>query len=366
MKKSMYFPGLNGLRFYAAMSVIIAHTAMSYPELRPYSYGRESLFEWFFLSGYQAVNLFFVLSGFLITFLLFREREETGDISITRFYRRRILRIWPLYYLVALIGLVVLPTWFGHSVSLPVLTPAAIAGVLTLLPNLSNAVRGIGAIAPLWSLGIEEQYYLVWPHVIKRNRMWIAVAGIILFRSIAEAVVNRWGDAVLARVIWDTRFECMAMGAIGAWLYTYHKRACQIIYKPIAQGYFGLLFVLLIFFDLPNTVLMNLVTSVVFLVIILNVATNPRSLVKLENRTLRYLGDLSYGLYVWHYPILYLVMRSIQYTGALFDLWLYPLVIGFTLIAAALSHHYFEAPFLRRKAQFSPCANMLARETTTR
>ena len=93
----VHFPGLNGLRFYAAVSVLVQHA-----EGLPVRCGMEktSVLNHAFLPGTEAVNLFFVLSGFLITFLLLTEQDRSGDINVRKFYLRRALRIWPLYFLI--------------------------------------------------------------------------------------------------------------------------------------------------------------------------------------------------------------------------------------------------------------------------
>src|SRR4051812_33341468 len=96
-----HFPGLDGLRGLGALSVIPAHI-----EQLKTSFGFDAVF-WFPIHAKIGVVLFFTLSGFLITFLLLRERQLRGRISIARFYRRRMLRIWPLYFLIVLSSLFV-------------------------------------------------------------------------------------------------------------------------------------------------------------------------------------------------------------------------------------------------------------------
>src|SRR5690242_10445960 len=104
-------PGLNTLRFYAALAVIIEHISiqLSQPSILFHN------ISFFFVSAQQAVNLFFVLSGFLITYLLLSERQSTNTINIRNFYVRRILRILPLYYWIVFLGLVLFPILFGNT-----------------------------------------------------------------------------------------------------------------------------------------------------------------------------------------------------------------------------------------------------------
>jgi peptidoglycan/LPS O-acetylase OafA/YrhL len=111
MKEKIYFPGLNGLRFLAAIAVIVVHIEQ-FKQLFGLTDGTTQ--SQFFLApllptGIESVILFYVLSGFLITYLLLSESQKTGQIAVRRFYLRRILRIWPLYYLRVFVGFVVIP-----------------------------------------------------------------------------------------------------------------------------------------------------------------------------------------------------------------------------------------------------------------
>jgi peptidoglycan/LPS O-acetylase OafA/YrhL len=106
-KAKVYFPGLHGLRFFAAMMVVFSHVELmkdyhGYPNLYA---SNLAVYE----SGRMGVTLFFVLSGFLISYLLLTEKKITGSISVKKFYGRRILRIWPLYYLLVILTFIVLP-----------------------------------------------------------------------------------------------------------------------------------------------------------------------------------------------------------------------------------------------------------------
>src|SRR5918998_5183317 len=102
----VYFPGLNGLRFFAAMLVVFGHVELL-KEYHGYSniHSNLAVYE----LGRMGVTFFFVLSGFLISYLLFAEQKSAGTISIRKFYIRRVLRIWPLYFLIVILAFFVLP-----------------------------------------------------------------------------------------------------------------------------------------------------------------------------------------------------------------------------------------------------------------
>ena len=105
--KHIYFSGLNGLRFFAALAVIITHIELIKEQMEfPGLHSKNKIV---FELGGLGVVFFFVLSGFLITYLLLKEKEQTGTINVKKFYLRRILRIWPLYFLIVALGFFVLP-----------------------------------------------------------------------------------------------------------------------------------------------------------------------------------------------------------------------------------------------------------------
>jgi peptidoglycan/LPS O-acetylase OafA/YrhL len=188
----VYFPGLHGLRFVAALAVVVAHIELlksyhGYPNhadnLAIYELGR------------IAVTFFFVLSGFLITFLLLQEKRSAGRISIRKFYVRRALRIWPLYYSVVFLAFVVLPrvsvlhTPMISSTAAEHHTPMLALFVL-LLPQVALSLYPPFPYAePLWSIGVEEQFYLFWPVIVasaKKLVPWligVTVAGLYRNRS---------------------------------------------------------------------------------------------------------------------------------------------------------------------------------------
>ena len=183
-KRRFYHPELDGLRFYAFLGVFVCHAlpldTAFYHSLHlpmPWLWGAIAV------SGASGVDLFFALSAFLITSLLLRERQETGEISLRLFYIRRILRIWPLYFLVIAMGVLLAHTartrnhlWY-YDQSLPWYY---VAGYLLFVGNWVYAAFGTthSICAPLWTVSIEEQFYLVWPAVMKLlKRRGMIIAG---------------------------------------------------------------------------------------------------------------------------------------------------------------------------------------------
>ena len=161
----VFFPNLEGLRFFAFFVVFVNHATHS---LGYFNHSNKYAFInlHFFKNGDLGVSFFFVLSGFLITYLLLKEKELSGKINIKNFYLRRILRIWPVYFLVVALCLIVFPRlgnlvpgWFPISVDTSSLNPLF---YLTFTGNFDYLVNGISnvMIGVLWSVSIEEQFYL--------------------------------------------------------------------------------------------------------------------------------------------------------------------------------------------------------------
>jgi peptidoglycan/LPS O-acetylase OafA/YrhL len=360
----IHFPGLNALRFYAALAVVYSHVVQNVSPLPVIA----EIMGPFLIDGHSAVNLFFVLSGFLITYLLLRESMEHGDVAVGKFYVRRILRIWPLYYLVIIIGLLVFPLIFGQDYTLsvfyaeypymPVPITTKLALVFFLLPNLA------GITAPMvhiWSIGVEEQFYLVWPWIVRdRTRILKACLAIFVLKFTLAAIIPLLNVHGAMSIFEELRFECMAVGALGAYAYCEASRWLKWCYHPVAQFLAWGVFVYLTWKTNvlnPSNSYGATIMAISFVIIILNMATNPRSLVRLDHPFLERMGQISYGLYMYHFPFLYLVLRLARHFN-LNDAFFYPTtffivsLVG-TWLVAELSYRWFETPFLNLKDRFT-------------
>lgn len=161
-----YFSGLNGLRFLAAFLVIFHHIAQYRNWLGlPNSWGNSAIDA----MGHMPVSFFFVLSGFLITYLLMHEYDQTGTISVRFFYFKRVIRIWPLYFLIVLLALLITQSYAGSLFGVKN-DPSAIKVILPLIAIFPNLLRvtfpNLVGGNQLWSIGVEEQFYLFWPILI--------------------------------------------------------------------------------------------------------------------------------------------------------------------------------------------------------
>ncbi|HWC54325.1 MAG TPA: acyltransferase, partial [Chitinophagaceae bacterium] len=188
--KRKYFQNLDGLRFILAMVVFFGHSRLG-EVLKDVS--SIDFFDRIInigSAGYLAVSFFFTLSGFLITYLIIEEKENTGNFSLRNFYLRRIIRIWPLYYVVLFFTFFIYPlikVQLGYMDQ----NPYNLLYQLFFLSNFDNISvdqQGLVDVAPMmisinWSIAIEEQFYAVWPilfFITGARRFWIAIISVIL------------------------------------------------------------------------------------------------------------------------------------------------------------------------------------------
>lgn len=371
-KNSLYFPNLNGIRALAALSVVIYHI-----------YGLKTNFKAMFppniirvlWNGHDAVTIFFVLSGFLITYLLLVEHQRTGTIAVRQFYVRRVLRIWPVYYLLVFIGFVVVPlivqaVQFSGYYTFAKDPLLALLLYVIWLPNAVGFFTTIPIVLlPLWTIGIEEQFYLLWPALLKRAIRWIpAIAiGLLIWRVginqlvtlyIVDSRIPQILRSILA-ILNQIRIENMAMGGLAAYiLFHNQRRILDVLFHPVIEKILTALVVAqILFFPGDNTPLVNMALGIPYAWFILNLAANPRSTLRLENRLFNRLGNYSYGIYMYHMPLIYLtlmVLQLLKVTDPIpFNLILYTVVIGGTILLAAASYRWFEQPFLRLKTRFT-------------
>jgi peptidoglycan/LPS O-acetylase OafA/YrhL len=358
-QQRFYQPELDGLRFYAFLGVFVYHTLPSQAELYhrlhlpwPQLWGAVAK------SGAAGVDLFFALSAFLITSLLLRERQQTGRISLRLFYMRRILRIWPLYFAVLSLGVVLAHTTPGQH-----LPWYYVAGYLLFAGNWISAVFGHpqSICSPLWTVSIEEQFYLLWPALMKMlGCRGMRIAAMLIFLL---AVVSQVG-IVLAGLSGGyiyygsaSRCDSLALGILLA--LSAHRlprltsgRRCLLVGGGLLSWIGASTWLI----DRPGPVSMHMVLG--RLIISLGAAAILCGCLYSRSHWLRStwvvaLGRRSYGLYMLHLTGI-LMLQSL-----LHPVWGWQLLatkalgLAMTVILAFASYRWVESPFLRFKDHFA-------------
>ena len=345
-RKIGYIPEFDGIRGVALLIVLISHTAVLYRATR-----------WSAIpGGFLALDMFFVLSGFLITALLLREQAQTGSLNFRAFYRRRALRLLP-----ALV--VVLAAHWCYSIltDLPQdLERSTLLAVALYYLNWKIAAgqEYVAAFGHLWSLSIEEQFYIVWPCVIAwglhvRRRLSLVI--IILLAVIAYVAVAR-GLMLESGMKWshlyvrtDARAEGLLVGALLAHMWVRGATPTRLVI-PLAWIASAFLAWCLIFVQPQDAELYaGLFTAIAFAwgVIMLAILETPWSIKGLLRLpVLRVLGRVSYGCYLWHFPVYVAVRRHTPDWPAA---WRIVVAVLLTALATYLSWVLIERRFLARK-----------------
>jgi peptidoglycan/LPS O-acetylase OafA/YrhL len=370
MLKKVYFPGLNGIRAIAAMIVIFFHIdQFSYyfqlPSIGFYRTG---------MAGY-GVTLFFVLSGYLITNLLLLEKQEFNRIDLRKFYLRRIFRIWPIYYLIIIASIFII-------IFVPDIIKVGPENLLTTLLLysllLSNIGFGLGlgftTISPLWSIGVEEQFYLFWPVIINKSSKVLRSLFLILFIYLTFKFVFRiFENGIIYNIISLSSFSCMAIGGIGAYLVNSKSKYLSFVFNPISQIMAWSLFLVSIAFKPLHffSFIDKEINSLIYIVLIVNVSANKKTIINLENKVFDFVGKISYGIYIYHMVILVLLSNVLNYfrlkltPGVIGYFYMYFLVLVTTIIVATISYNYFESYFLKLKLNYSKIKSVNSRNNSS-
>ena len=364
---SVYFPNLDGIRFIAALLVIINHV-----EQISSIYSINNCFENDFIknTGKLGVCLFFVLSGFLITLLLFKEEKLTGTVSLKWFYIRRILRIWPLYFLIIILGLFVYQ--YIPGLRLPDSNYSVynnnLGSIMLLfvffMPNVVLINFGaIPFVAQTWSIGAEEQFYLFWPALNKyiKNKLLLISIVFCVFYSLSFyfSYTQMQSDKHLFmhRLIETIPIHYMCIGAFFAYVACNDFKIIQLMKSIFFSKLFQLAaltsIICIILFKIYIPFIQKEYFAFIFGVIIYNAALNDKNIFLLNNKFLTYLGKISYGLYMYHPVAIVVSIVILIYSGLENNkILVYTLVLGLSILMATISYEFFEKYFFKLKNKF--------------
>ena len=363
-----FFENLTGLRFVGALAVFIFHCFTLHREIWG-DFFQDNWFQKIYSvaeKGHVGIILFFVLSGFLITYLLLHENKLKGKINLAKYYMRRVLRIWPLYFLVVLFGFFLFPVLpFGVD------TVHQLWMYTLFLSNIDEiwvgASDSLNFLTATWTVAAEEQFYLIWGLLIgifsfrKKSTYYIFFNAIII-----GSLVFRYLNLDDPRTLYYHTFSVMSDLAFGGLvaLFAFSGKA-KLLFEKLTRIQLILFYVLaaLIFIfegSFLKGVLFTfdrLVPEAIFAFIILEQVYAKKSFYKIDMIPLLYSsGELTYGFYMFHTIYFYywsIYFESHNYTDHLWQFIVYGLVVFVsTYLTAYLSLHYFERPFLRLKKHF--------------
>ena len=351
-RKVRFFGSLDGLRALSIAGVIWFHSWWGTPYFPQFN--RIPVLR----QGSFGVHIFFVISGFLITTLLLRERDRCGKISIREFYIRRALRIWPLYY--ATLGLYVVlvllfeRNWRGQSFFhyLPYFLTYTYTWFLS--PKWTGGIFNLA-----WTLATEEQFYAFWPLVLRFFRGFWSSATIIVLLGLKYAADYGWTNRVLPPGWLPTRIVLSAsiaicLGVLLAqalhsergfrWLYSVlgRKWSAPVMLAALA----GCLYPAQVPFTAAYLATAALVGSCV-----IREDNGLASILQL--RPIAQMGVLSYGMYLLNSLSIHAVQLALGHLGLLYPPLVFPLALGLATAAAWVSYRYFESRFLELKTRFS-------------
>jgi peptidoglycan/LPS O-acetylase OafA/YrhL len=373
-----YFQNMDILRFIAAYMIVVLHSFFGWkryfgnPEFinthtSPGAFNKiENIIHNFTIG----VDVFFIISGFLITFLLLSEYEKNGKVDVMKFYIRRAFRIWPLYFLMILVA--PLLTYFLMEQSPGYLLHFLFAGNFDIINQGTKSV----ATDHLWSICIEEHFYLICPLLIafipvkKLPRALLTIILIsILFRAYAASYIPNYGSVLYLHTL--SRIDILALGSLFGYLF--HQKKLEFNHSlPVRLIIYTIFILLLINVDYNEcgTFFAATMKKYVFVLIAAywmgNFLFNPDAILSVKNFNLLHLcGKVSYGIYMFNPVIIYLFLelyKKYNYTN--FPLFI--LLVNVSLVVVtALSYRFFELPFLNLKEKYAVIKTIGTTKDTT-
>jgi peptidoglycan/LPS O-acetylase OafA/YrhL len=353
-----HMPALDGVRALAIIVVMIYHLEWITPSLHSYVKG-----------GFLGVDIFFVLSGFLITSILLNEHEKTATISLKNFYLRRFLRLIPAFWFF----LICLYLFGTHL--LPQFQADLIFGRHDFIYALTYTMNWFSATNPgydsnlnhAWSLSIEEQFYIIWSLVLfkafaerqKRKTILLITIGFIVAVSVSRAVRALTGTADTRMLYYatDTRIDSLLIGCVTSMIFVWKMLPAGAVKKfgfklLLTCSTFAGAFVLFSFsHDAVELYVVGLPTFniAVAIGIFWLVSSHGTTLHKfLENRFVGRIGNISYALYLWHYLMYEFAKKEFATSES-------RIFVGLSLAIAmaCISYYLIEKPFLKLKNKFN-------------
>ena len=374
--KSKYLPSIDSLRALAVLAVIIYHVDVNYLP-----------------GGFLGVDLFFVLSGYLISSLIIKEYRKTGSLNLYNFYIRRARRLLPAVYFMITVGLVVMVLF--NEVLLRKSHLDAIFGYIYssnwwYIFHKLDYFDSFGAQSPfkhLWSLAIEEQFYMIFPllfllvnrkkkskdgtYKLNKNFLYV-VLGLILVSLIAHILLFDINN--ISRIYFgtDTRAFSLLVGVVGAILYPMERLHAKVtpqqnmLYSVVSLVSIATLITVMIYTSEYNTLLYRggfLLVAILGLIVIISSGKQHTLMSRLLSfKPVVFIGKISYSLYLWHFPVLVLTtpVSEIGNPNIIFVI----LRVILTFVLATASYLFVETPI--RKLGFKNYINVIFKKLKKR
>jgi peptidoglycan/LPS O-acetylase OafA/YrhL len=363
--QSFYHPELDILRFFAFFAVFIHHALPRDATIYIDGGLSPTATHWLLAAksaGAFGVDLFFALSAFLITELLRREYVSRGKFSLSNFYIRRALRIWPLYFMFLAAAAFVIPIILPDDK----FGPAYVISFALFFGNWICVTSGMpfSVASPLWSISVEEQFYLGWPLLLRLfgmnfiKQLAIGMLTLALSVRVLLAILGVEGSGVWCNTL--ARLDPIALGAVLAVVLRGRAPQIKSAFRLLMIGVALASFLLVAKYldqDGPTSIATYSVTALASVVLLIAFLRSDARLLRFPPFTwLVYLGRISYGLYVFHLlalalagQMLFIPLVGIQIN---FELRLLTALL-LTVLFAAISYAWLERPFLKLKERFS-------------
>lgn len=348
--KRRYMPGIDGLRAIAVIGVILYHLNIPW-----------------FPGGFSGVTVFFVLSGYLITDILIDEWNQNHKINYLHFMIRRLRRLAPA--LLVMIFIITLTVIFTNHPSFEKVRSDFLPSLFYVtnwwyIFHEVSYFESFGPASPfthIWSLAIEEQFYLIWPLAVilgctflkrKRLRAMAILIGVVLSAGLMAFLYIPGEDPSRVYYGTDTRAFSLLLGAALAIVWP-SQRLSKTLPKHASivlefVGVSGLLLIIIMFsttsqFDESHYQGGMLLLSIITTLVVAALAHPASKLAQwLSVKPLKWIGGRSYGIYLWHYPIIVLTTPIVNTDGI--NIWRITLQIAATFLISALSYRYVEVP----------------------
>jgi peptidoglycan/LPS O-acetylase OafA/YrhL len=362
--KKIHFHTLDALRFFAFLKVYFLHVPIQ---------GNFPIFSYLKSGGGIGVSFFFVLSGFLITYLLVFEKIQNGQISIKKFFIRRSLRIWPLFYLMVILAFI-LPMDFKQYAGLHMVSGGYNFDwkySFTFLENYKMLIMdNFPKTTPLsvfWSLCIEEHFYMFWmigffliPIRYVFN-FFVFCFSIGLVAICVEPMIFK-NTMIISNDLFTNLDYFIAGGVLGYLVAKDYQRLSRFILSVNIWIKWLIILLVLTIIIFQNTVIPNnpesIINSIfrpiiiaVLFALLIAIFIPADSTLKIKSRVLSYLGTISYGLYIYHIIFIHCVFQYFIRNNIKIDNWqtlslFIFITLGGSILLSVLSYHFFEMPFL--------------------